>query len=151
MVSRPYSECNTCQASDGGILHEVVHTQVHRRWTTWSVSFPAKFPGETPNCQRYNLGVVLALLALSGLGLPGDKLGPPSLLTDGDAPILVDEGHGDLARFDLDGDGVQDLVIGQFKDGLIRFYKNRGTDKAPRFKGFEFLVAGGAPIKVDAG
>ena len=37
---------------------------------------------------------------------------------------------------------------GTFANGRIRIYKNRGTDKAPRFTDFEYLQAGGGVASV---
>jgi hypothetical protein len=33
---------------------------------------------------------------------------------------------------DFDGDGVRDLLVGQFGGGLLWIYRNEGTDAEPR-------------------
>lgn len=43
---------------------------------------------------------------------------------------------------DWDGDGLEDLLVGQFDDGRIRFYPNLGSTQSPAFDGFEFLMDG---------
>ena len=52
---------------------------------------------------------------------------------------------------DVDGDGLRDLLVGQFAKGLCRVYKNIGTKQAPLFGDFTFLEAGGKPATVMAG
>ncbi|MFO0843915.1 MAG: hypothetical protein U0797_16215, partial [Gemmataceae bacterium] len=48
---------------------------------------------------------------------------------------------------DVDGDGVRDLVVGDFS-GLFRFYRNEGTDQKPRYARAVNLKAGGEDAKV---
>ena len=50
-----------------------------------------------------------------------------------------------------DGDGVKDLILGQFTDGSIRFYRNQGTNAAPEFTTFEYLYADGSIITLPYG
>jgi hypothetical protein len=66
-------------------------------------------------------------------------------------PIDVDTGHAAPALHDWDGDGVRDLLVGQFGDGKLRIYKNFGTDKAPRYFGFEYFRAGGQDATIPSG
>ena len=89
---------------------------------------------------------------------------------DLDAPVRVESGgefidvtigHAAPCMFDLDGDGVRDLIVGEygdqpfsaerlpkdtklsdFEESRLRVYRNLGTDSAPRFDGFEYLKAG---------
>jgi hypothetical protein len=48
--------------------------------------------------------------------------------------------------YDWNGDGKKDLLVGQFVDGLIRFYPNVGTNYEPVFNGYELLTADGSII-----
>jgi hypothetical protein len=48
---------------------------------------------------------------------------------------------------DVDGDGVRDLVVGDFS-GFFRFYRNEGTDAKPRYATAVNLQAGGEDAKV---
>jgi hypothetical protein len=64
-------------------------------------------------------------------------------------PIVTVVGHAAPFLVDLDDDGKRDLVVGMFgndtdaKGGAGRFYKNVGTDAAPRFATSEpFTVDG---------
>ena len=64
------------------------------------------------------------------------QLAAPVRLLDGTEPIDVDRGHAAPAVFDLNGDGLKDLLVGQFGEGKLRVYPNRGSDRSPRFDGF---------------
>ncbi len=108
------------------------------------------------------------------------SLGAPSLLAGADAeivfappvrleangvPIDVTIGHAAPYVIDFDGDGVRDLLVGEYGDvdypverlpkrlqeaakkssysqGKLRIYRNHGSDEEPRFKDFEYLRAG---------
>jgi hypothetical protein len=48
---------------------------------------------------------------------------------------------------DVDGDGVRDLVVGDFS-GLFHFYRNLGTNQQPRYARAVTLQAGGVDAKV---
>ena len=52
---------------------------------------------------------------------------------------------------DWDGDGLKDLITGQFYYGNIRFYKNEGTNESPVFNSFAYLQANGVNITMGYG
>ena len=52
--------------------------------------------------------------------------------------------------YDWDGDGVKDLVTGQYSSGYVRFYKNYGTNSNPSYTSFQYLYADGSLISVYA-
>src|SRR5262249_48633033 len=79
------------------------------------------------------------------------RLSAPRRLLDGAGPINVTTGHAAPAVFDFNQDGRKDLIVGQFEDGKARVYLNRGTDSAPRFRGFTYLKAGGQTATVPFG
>jgi hypothetical protein len=56
-------------------------------------------------------------------------------------------GHCSPWVVDVDGDGVNDLVVGDFS-GLFRFYRNEGTNQKPRYAKAVNLQAGGVDAKV---
>tara|TARA_R110002094_G_scaffold181509_1_gene159399 strand:+ start:4077 stop:4505 length:429 start_codon:yes stop_codon:yes gene_type:complete len=95
-----------------------------------------------------------------------DLQAPVRILAAG-KPIDVTTGHAAPYVRDCDGDGVRDLIVGEFGDGKfpdhelpeclaegwkkggrfangrLRVYKNHGTNSQPRFEDFEYLEAGG--------
>lgn len=107
-----------------------------------------------------------AALAPNAAAQAKDLLPPERILADGKA-IDVTTGHAAPYVLDFDGDGVKDLLVGEFGDGTfpaaelptalaegwrrgdhfangrLRIYRNHGTNAAPSFKGFEYLRAGG--------
>jgi hypothetical protein len=56
-------------------------------------------------------------------------------------------GHSGPWVADVDGDGVRDLVVGDFS-GLFRFYLNEGSNRTPRYAKAVNLQAGGVDAKV---
>jgi len=55
---------------------------------------------------------------------------------------------------DWDGDGLQDLIVGQYYDhqappedhGKIRFFPNQGTSTTPIYNTFDYIEADGVDI-----
>jgi hypothetical protein len=94
-------------------------------------------------------GAILAALAMAaGAG----QLAPPvQVLADGQ-PLDVG-GIGYAAPFlgDYDGDGVRDLLVGEFKEGRLRIYRNLGTNSEPRFGPYEWFKDGAETGRVPAG
>lgn len=66
--------------------------------------------------------------SLATAALPqGPSFHPPQRLAVGDAPIRVEEpGYACPSLFDVDRDGVADLVVGQFQGGKMHVYKGQG-------------------------
>ncbi len=83
--------------------------------------------------------------------LPAQDLAPPLLLEAKDGPIDVTIGHAAPYLHDMDGDGLVDLLVGQFGEGKLRVYKNVGEAGAPRYESWTYLKAGGADATVPAG
>ncbi len=65
--------------------------------------------------------------------------------------INVDDCHAAPVYEDLDGDGLKELIVGQFAGGMIRVYRNHGTNAAPVFRAFDWLQAEGKAISVSFG
>lgn len=79
-------------------------------------------------------------------------LSPPVRVMAGTQPIDVEIGHAAPWLADMDGDGVTDLLVGQFGDGKCRLYRNSGTNQQPVYaSGFTFIKAGGDFAKVPFG
>jgi hypothetical protein len=95
--------------------------------------------------------VTMILLAGINLALAETPrfIGPISV-RDGNTPITVSN-YGVPVMGDLDGDGVQDLVVGQLLLGNIRFYRNVGSNLSPQFSGFQYVEASGQRITLPNG
>jgi hypothetical protein len=52
---------------------------------------------------------------------------------------------------DWNGDGKQDLLLGQFSSGKVRFYENIGENFAPVFGDPVYLQADGSDISLSSG
>lgn len=93
----------------------------------------------------------LLVLALTGFALaqaPGFE--PSYMLECSGSPIDVGY-YGSPCVVDWDGDDVQDLVLGQFSNGNIRFYQNEGTNADPVLNSFSYLQADGSNIAMGYG
>ena len=94
---------------------------------------------------------------------------PPVRLTSGGEPIDVTVGHAAPYVMDVDGDGVRDLLVGEFgeegfplerlpeavrkkwgafDEGKLRIYRNIGTNDDPKFDGFKYMEAGGEAASI---
>lgn len=71
---------------------------------------------------------------------PGNRLADPVKLIASDEAINVDVGHAHPLMADLDGDGVRDLLVGQFGGGKLRLYRNAGTNAEPSFTAFDYVA-----------
>jgi hypothetical protein len=103
---------------------------------------------------------LIALLTLLVAGGPalaagttpaGGALAPPVRIEAGNGPIDVDVGHAAPHVVDWNGDGLPDLLVGQFGQGVLRIYLNGGTRTAPEFGEFTLFQAGGADGSVPSG
>jgi hypothetical protein len=73
---------------------------------------------------------VLAQTLLQGAA----ELLAPFALEAGGAPIDAPGGNSAPCVVDWDGDGRFDLLVGEYEDGAVRFYRNVGAPGAPRFE-----------------
>lgn len=77
-----------------------------------------------------------------------DLAAPVRLIADGQ---VIDTGpawgHSSPCMEDIDGDGLKDLILGDFS-GKFRIYKNVGTATDPQFKDAGLLQAGNVPAEV---
>jgi len=73
----------------------------------------------------------LCVIAAGGEGVSGELL-PPVRIEAGGKPIDTEVGHAAPFVADFDGDGVKDLLVGQFGDGILWIFRNEGTNAAPK-------------------
>ncbi|MCL6502899.1 MAG: VCBS repeat-containing protein [Pirellulales bacterium] len=102
-----------------------------------------------------------AALAAAALGTMGSQgtaaqqsngdLAPPVRLEAADGVIDAEIGHAAPYLADIDGDGLADLLVGQFGGGKLRWYRNVGTSGAPKFAGSAWVKAAGKPAATTAG
>lgn len=70
----------------------------------------------------------------------------PVLFTTDEGPVRVESpGYASPCWADIDDDGNKDLLVGQFRDGKIRVFKNLGDRK---LAGGEWLQAEGSVAEV---
>ena len=74
---------------------------------------------------------------------------PFQVLADGQ-PISVEApGYACPTMADVEGDGLDDLVVGQFNDGKLRFFKNMAaSESSPEFAAGEWLLTKDDPAIV---
>jgi hypothetical protein len=59
--------------------------------------------------------------------------------------------YGSPCVYDWNGDGLKDLILGEFNYGNIRLYLNSGTNAAPVFTTYTLLAADGVAITLPYG
>ena len=94
--------------------------------------------------------VVLVGTAASTSLAAGAAFEAPQKLKAADKVVEVEQpGYASPCVADIDGDGVPDLLVGQFNDGKIAVHKGtRGTDGKLSFGAHSWLQAGGADAVV---
>ena len=97
--------------------------------------------------------LAIGLLAAAPPPRPDDgELLPPVKVEAGGKPIDVERsGHSAPFFGDIDGDGLPDLLVGQYHEGRLRVYRNIGTKGKPRFGAHTWFEAGGALGTVPVG
>ena len=96
------------------------------------------------------LMIIVGLLVIGFAEVPVFE--DPVYIEANGTPINVGYG-GNASPFmiDWDGDNNQDLLLGQYDGGKIRFYANAGTNFNPTFTTFTYLKADGVDIAVSYG
>src|SRR5437868_13637939 len=97
------------------------------------------------------LVLTLGALAPGAADDPAKELLPPVRLQAAGKPIDTDIGHAAPFVADFDGDGVKDLLVGQFGDGIVWVYRNIGTNANPRYAAGVKFKNGAADGRVPTG
>ena len=81
---------------------------------------------------------MLQILLICSVGLSpwaaapaSDALAAPIRIKAAGKPIDTEVGHAAPMVCDFNGDGVQDLLVGQFGGGILWIYLNQGTNAKP--------------------
>jgi FG-GAP-like repeat len=95
---------------------------------------------------------IAAIVCLTAMPAGAGELLPPVKVAAGEQPIDVGRiGHSAPFVGDFDGDGLDDLLVGEFYDGRLRIYRNGGTRGQPRFEDYVWFEAGREPGRVPSG
>lgn len=94
----------------------------------------------------------ISLCALAGTPVFGDQVYVQYEGSNLDVGI-----YSDPYVVDWDGDGLKDLIVGQYYDknydnrGKIRYYPNSGTNSDPVFEAWAYIEADGSDIQTSYG
>ncbi len=95
--------------------------------------------------------MILAAMMAATMALADDLAQPVHVQAAGQPIDVALVGHSAPFYGDIDGDGIKDLLVGQFNEGQLRIYRNLGTNSSPRFQDYKWFEAGGALGTVPAG
>src|SRR5438045_5302871 len=97
--------------------------------------------------------ILLASIAATQPNTTGlaPELSPPVRIEAAGKPIDTVIGHAAPFVGDFDGDGVPDLLVGQFGNGELLIYHNEGSAKQPKLAAGQKFMAGANTGVVPAG
>ena len=75
--------------------------------------------------------ILTGFVTMENVGLSPDLEQPVRLEAAG-KPIDTNIGHAAPFVCDFDGDGIKDLLVGQFGEGILWIYRNEGTNSEPK-------------------
>jgi hypothetical protein len=84
-------------------------------------------------------------------GLAPDLEMPRHVLVNGKALDVERSGHAAPFVGDIDGDGVPDLLVGQYHNGSLRIYPGKGGSGERKFGDFKWFQASGKEGRVPEG
>lgn len=100
--------------------------------------------------------LVAAMAAATQVQAKSPELEQPFAVQSGGEILNIGEaGHAQPLFTDWDGDGLKDLLVGQFgyqeSAGAVRVYKNVGSATSPKYDGFTYIEANGKTNLVPTG
>lgn len=104
-----------------------------------------------PNLGRALVTLLSPILLGSLASAQSVSFEAPFRVRDGQGFVDSDVGHAAPLVADVDGDGLPDLLVGQFGEGKLRIHKNLGSAKAPRFEGYTWFQAAEQVGRVPSG
>jgi hypothetical protein len=90
------------------------------------------------------------LLCCAWVAQAAPELEPAAFLSDG-TNLLTAGTMSAPSVVDWNNDGKKDLLVGQFDQGRVWLYLNRGTDASPVFNGATPVLSGGTQITTSYG
>ena len=101
---------------------------------------------------KHTMPFLVVLLCTFGMAKGQEsELAPGVRLAAGGSAIDTWRGHAAPFAGDFDGDGVRDLLVGQFGDGILWIYRNIGTNERPELAPGEKFKDGGEDGRVPSG
>ncbi|MBI9018776.1 MAG: VCBS repeat-containing protein [Phycisphaerae bacterium] len=76
--------------------------------------------------------IIMSVLLLTGIANAIDFAEPVRIEAAGKPVDTGNVGHAAPFVCDFDGDGVKDLLVGEFSGGVLWIYKNEGTNSKPK-------------------
>jgi hypothetical protein len=101
--------------------------------------------------------VIASVPTLATAATPADvtgldpELNPPVRIEAAGKPIDTEVGHAAPCVADFDGDGVPDLLVGQFGSGQCWIFHNQGTAAAPKLADGKLFEAGADNGRIPSG